>query len=77
MASKHALIVPALKKQSATIIMAHGLGDRLGFTSPSQALTDTHTVGQVGVLGLCWTLSLLLMQHQGFISRELAAKGKI
>jgi hypothetical protein len=28
MAGKHALIVPALKKQTATVIMAHGLGDR-------------------------------------------------
>lgn len=28
MASKHALIVPALKNHKATVIMAHGLGDR-------------------------------------------------
>lgn len=27
--NKAALIVPALKKQTATVIMAHGLGDRL------------------------------------------------
>jgi hypothetical protein len=30
MAGKQALIVPALKKHSATVIMAHGLGDRFG-----------------------------------------------
>ncbi|KIX93718.1 uncharacterized protein Z520_10624 [Fonsecaea multimorphosa CBS 102226] len=29
MAGKQALIVPALKKHSATVIMAHGLGDRV------------------------------------------------
>ena len=28
MAGKQALIVPALKKHTATVIMAHGLGDR-------------------------------------------------
>jgi hypothetical protein len=28
MAGRHALVVPALKKHTATIIMAHGLGDR-------------------------------------------------
>lgn len=28
MANKAAIIVPALKKHSATVIMAHGLGDR-------------------------------------------------
>ena len=27
MANRHALIVPALKKHTATVIMAHGLGD--------------------------------------------------
>ena len=28
MANKAALVVPALKKHTATVIMAHGLGDR-------------------------------------------------
>lgn len=28
MANKAAIVVPAIKKHSATIIMAHGLGDR-------------------------------------------------
>jgi hypothetical protein len=28
MANKAAIIVPALKKHTATVIMAHGLGDR-------------------------------------------------
>jgi hypothetical protein len=28
MASRQALVVPALKKQTATVFMLHGLGDR-------------------------------------------------
>ncbi|OAL19827.1 hypothetical protein AYO22_09354 [Fonsecaea multimorphosa] len=35
MAGKQALIVPALKKHSATVIMAHGLGDRSVFNTAS------------------------------------------
>ncbi|ETI23157.1 hypothetical protein G647_04954 [Cladophialophora carrionii CBS 160.54] len=42
MAGKHALIVPALKKHTATVIMAHGLGDSgKGLTGGRVSLAET------------------------------------
>jgi hypothetical protein len=45
MAGKHALIVPALKKHTATVIMAHGLGDRWAFSSPIPFAKEKDTQG--------------------------------